>query len=449
MTIVGAFRRSPLDREIFRLAIPALGALAADPLVSLVDTAFVGRLGAEALAGVAIASAIFAVAFAVFNFLEYAVTPLVASAIGAGRNDEAGAAAATAFVVGAVSGVLAAFVLFVTGDTLLGFFGASPDVIEEAHTYLYIRLFALPAVLIVMVGHGVFRGFQDTRTPLVVTIALNIVNLVLDPILIFGLDWGVAGAATGTVIAQWIGAVWFLVIVFGTRREAMRVSFAAAGSAVLRPLLGAGGRLILRNASLLAAFTISTAVAARVGTAAVAAHQIAIQLWVFLALVLDALAIAGQAMIGKAMGAAGSQSKELSNRLLALGLLLGIVLAAVLAVIGPWLGDWFTGDGAVVMALASIYVFLIVAQPLNAIVFVWDGVAIGASAFPLLAWSTFAASITAVGVMAAGRFLGLGLPAVWLGMTALMLVRAAALLWWYQTGPLAAARGPSPASQAI
>jgi MATE family multidrug resistance protein len=445
--MIPAFHRSRHDREIFRLAVPALGALAADPLVSLVDTAFVGRLGAESLAAVAVASALFAVAFAVFNFLEYAVTPLVANAIGAGRRREAGEAAGAAFVMAGVSGVVAAIVLLVFGETLLGVFGSRPAVLDLAHTYLAIRLFALPAVLTVMVGHGVFRGYQDTRTPLLVTIGLNVVNLVLDPILIFGLGWGVAGAATATVIAQWAGALWFLALVAGFRREAMGVRLGGIGGEVFKPLLSAGGRLIFRNASLLAAITVSTAVASRVGTAAVAAHQIAIQLWVFLALVLDALAIAGQAMVGKAIGAGTGGAREISNRLLALSLLLGLLLAAVLAVAAPWLGGWFTSDAAVIGALGSIYAFVIVAQPLNALVFVWDGVAIGAGAFALLAWSTFAASVTALLVMAAGRGLGLGLPAVWIGMTALMLVRAGALLRWYERGPLAAERGPSPASR--
>lgn len=445
--MIGSFRRTSHDREIFRLAVPALGALAADPLVSLVDTAFVGRLGAESLAGVAVAAAIFAVVFAVFNFLEYAVTPHIASAIGAGRPDDAGRAAGAAFVIGAISGVTAAVVLLLAGDTLLGVFGAEPSVLDEASTYLSIRSLGLPAVMIVMVAHGVFRGYQDTRTPLLVTLGLNLVNVILDPLLIFGLDWGVAGAATATVVAQWTGALWFLALVGVTRRRRMAVRFAGFGRDILRPLLGAGGRLVFRNAALLAALTVSTVVAARVGTVAVAAHQIALQVWVFLALVLDALAIAGQAMVGKAIGADAADGRPIANRLLGLGLLFGLLLAAGLAVVRPWIGGWFTGDAAVVAALGSIYVFVIVLQPLNALVFVWDGVAIGASAFRLLAWSTFAAAVTALLVMGGARAAGLGLAAVWWGMTALMLVRAGTLAWWHRTGPLSAAPGPSRGSR--
>lgn len=441
--------RSPYDREIARLALPALGALAADPLISLIDTAFVGRLGKEALAAVALASAIFAVAFAVFNFLEYAVTPLVAAAVGAGNRREAGATTSAAFALGLVSGVVAGVVLFVFGDTFLELLGAEGEVLVMATEYLDVRLLAMPAVLSVMVGHGVFRGYQDTRTPLAVTLGVNVINLVLDPILIFGLDWGIVGAATATVIAQWVGAIAFWVLVFGSRRRELGVTFDRVGTKILRPLLGAGGKLVLRNASLLAAITVSTAAAARTGTAAVAAHQVLIQLWIFLALALDALAIAGQAMVGKMLGAGSARiARVVANRLTVLGIAFGVVLAAALAFIRPWVGSWFTSDVAVIAAFGSAYWFVIAAQPLNAYVFVGDGVAIGASAFRMLAWSTFAGSVTAVAVMLAGLRLDLGLPAVWWGLTALMLVRAAAMWRWYGTGPLGAVRDPAPSSRA-
>lgn len=437
-----------LDREILRLALPALGALAADPLVSLIDTAFIGRLGAEALAGVAVAGAVFSVAFAVFNFLEYAVTPLVAGAVGRDDREEAAAATGAAFTMSAAAGIVAALVVFVLRDPVLSLFASDPAVVETAGEYLTIRLLALPAVMIVMAGHGVFRGFQDTRTPLLVTLLLNLVNLVLDPLLIFTAGWGVAGAATATVIAQWTGALLFVWLVFFRRRVALAAGLTGVGRRVARLLLGAGGKLAFRSLSLLAAMTASTAFAARIGTPELAAHQIALQLWLFLALVVDALAIAGQAMIGKRLGiAARDEAREVASRLLRMGVVFGGLLAVVLTVVRPWLGGWFTDDAAVIAALGSIYWFLVAAQPLNAVVFVWDGVAIGASAFRVLAWSTFAAAVIAVAVMAAGRQAGLGLPGVWWGLTAMMVVRGSALRWWIAAGPLAPARGPSRASR--
>ena len=446
--MIQAFRRSPYDREIFRIGIPALGALAADPLVSLVDTAFIGRLGAVALASVAIASAILAAVFAVFNFLEYAVTPLVAQAIGAGDRAEAGRFTVTALAISAVGGVIAAVGLIVFSDPLLRAFGAGADVIESAGTYLRIRALGVPALLVILVGHGAFRGYQDTRTPLVVTLGLNAVNLVLDPILIFGFGWGVAGAAWATVVAQWFGALWFAGLFFWTRRSEMAISFGRLQRSAVGSLAGAARALILRNASLLAALTAATVVAARIGTASVAAHQVAMQLWIFMALVIDAFAIAGQAIVGKELGAGSRDvARAVSNRLLALGFSFGVLLALGLAAISPWLGSWFTSDRAVVVAFASILPILILMQPINGLVFVWDGIAIGAAAFSALAWSTLLASLVTIGVLVAVIPLGWGLVGVWLAIVVLMLVRAMTLWWWYGYRFASLEPGPSPSSQ--
>lgn len=446
--MIEAFRRSPYDREIIRIGLPALGALAADPLVSLVDTAFVGRLGAVALAAVAIASAIYAAVFAVFNFLEYAVTPLIAQSIGAGERAEAGRFTVAALAVSVVGGVIASVGLIVFSEPLLRAFGAGVEVLDSAAVYLRIRALAVPALLVILVGHGAFRGYQDTRTPLIVTLGLNAVNLALDPILIFGLGWGIAGAAWATVTAQWFGAAWFALLFFGTRREALAISFGRPQRRAVGLLAGAGKALIVRNASLLAALTAATVVAARVGTAAVAAHQIAMQLWLFMALVIDAVAIAGQAIVGKELGGRKESTvREVSNRLLALGFVFGVLLAAGLAAVSPWLGSWFTTDAAVVGAFGSILPFLILMQPINGLVFVWDGIAIGAAAFAYLAWSTMTAGATAVGLLVAANTLGWGLAGVWSAILALMLVRATTLWWWYGVRFASSEPGPSPSSQ--
>jgi len=448
--MIEAFRRTPYDREILRIGLPALGALAADPLVSLIDTAFVGRLGATALASVAIASAIFLAVFAIFNFLEYAVTPLVAQSIGAGDRNEAGRFTVAALGISSVAGVIAAFALIAFGEPLLRAFGANNDVLEGATTYLRIRALGVPALLVILVGHGAFRGYQDTRTPLIVTLGLNAVNLVLDPILIFSAGWGIAGAAWATVTAQWFGAAWFIVLFFWTRRTELGISFGRPQRRALGPLFGAGKAMILRNASLLAALTAATMVAARIGTAAVAAHQIAIQLWIFLALVIDALAIAGQAIVGKELGAGSpSIAKAVSDRLLALGLLFGIMLAVALGSVSPWLASWFTTDEGVDLAFASILPILIVMQPINGLVFVWDGIAIGDSAFGYLAGSTLAAGVASTAFLLAVLPLGWGIVGVWVAIVVLMLVRATTLWWWYANRFATTGRDPSPSSRAV
>jgi putative MATE family efflux protein len=448
--MIEAFRRTPYDREILRIGLPALGALAAGPLVSLIDTAFVGRLGATALASVAIAAAIYLAVFAIFNFLEYAVTPLIAHSIGAGDRDEAGHFTVAALAISSVAGVIAGFALIVLGEPLLKAFGANSEVLEGATIYLRIRALGVPALLVILVGHGAFRGYQDTRTPLVVTLGLNVVNLVLDPVLIFGLGWGIAGAAWATVAAQWFGAIWFAVLFFWTRRTELGIGFGRPQRRTLGSLFGAGKAMVLRNASLLAALTAATMVAARVGTAAVAAHQIAIQLWIFLALVIDALAIAGQAIVGKELGAGDpTVAKQVSNRLLALGLLFGSLLAVALGMISPWLASWFTTDVAVVLAFASILPILIVMQPINGLVFVWDGIAIGGAAFGFLAGSTLAAGAVSIGLLLVVLPLGWGLIGVWAAIVVLMLVRATTLWWWYVNRFATSEPDPSPSSQGV
>jgi MATE family multidrug resistance protein len=444
---VSAFLRGPYDREIMRLALPALGALAADPLVSLVDTAFVGRLGAEALAAVALASAVFAVAFALFNFLAYGTTPLVAREVGRGNIAAAGRMSVDAIYIGLTLGAASLVVLLVAGQPLLAAMGAEGGVLEESVTYLSIRSFALPALMVVTVGHGVFRGFQDTRTPLIVTLGLNAVNLVLDPILIFVLGWGVAGAAVATVVAQWTGALWFLGLLW-VRREQMGIRLTSPTWSELRPLLGAGRALIIRTGSLLAVLTLATAVAARLGTEAVAAHQVLLQLWIFLALVWDSLAIAAQAMVGRVIVEDRVKARAISDRLLALGLSSGIALGIIMAALAGLLPSLFTDDELVIGATTAVYAFVAIMQPINGVVFVWDGIAIGATAFNYLAWSMMGAAVVAGLALLLVIPMGWGLAGVWWGLVVLMVARAVTLSWWYVRGPLGAGRGRALSSPA-
>ena len=435
--------RRRFDGEIRRLALPALGALAADPLVSLVDTAFVGRIGVNALGSLAVAAAVFGVAFALFNFLAYGTTPLVARVVARDDVAAAGRVSVAAGVTGLVLGVATAALLIPAGGSILSLMGASDQTLDGATTYLRIRALALPAVMLVTVAHGVFRGFQDTRTPLVVTLGLNLINLVLDPILIFGFGAGIAGAAWATVVAQWAGAVWFVTLMW-RRRTDLGLAARRPGRSEVRSLLGAGRALVIRTGALLAVLTIATAVAARVGTAQVAAHQVMFQVWLFLTLVLDALAIAGQAMIGKTFGVAVEDAAAISRRLLVLGVWSGAALGLVLLLVAPWLPGWFTDDAGVLDSLRGVYPFLIVMQPLNALVFVCDGIIIGAADFAYLARSMVVSSVVGLVALSLVLPMGWGLAGVWWAIVVLMIGRAATLLWWQLNGPLAASQGPSP-----
>lgn len=424
--------RHPFDREILALAVPALGTLAADPLVSLVDTAFVGRLGVVPLAALGVNASIFSLAFLVFNFLAYGTTPMVARAVGAGDRDRAGRLAVEALTLAVVAGFVAVAVLQLLAVPIVHAMGATGELVAPAVEYLRIRALAGPAVLVITASNGIFRGWQDTRTPFVVALVLNAVNLVLDPVLIFGLGWGLAGAATATAVAQWTGAVAFLWLILGARREAFGVRPLLPRPRDLLPFLSVGGALIVRTFSLVGTMTLATAVATRVGTVAVAAHLVASQLWLMLALLVDALAVAGQAIVGRLRGAGqAGDVAHAADRLVAWGLGVGIVLALGFLALEPWLPRLFTEDAVAIDATRTVLPFVIAMQPLNALVFVWDGLYIGAEEFRFLAAQMVASAVAACAVLLLVVPMGWGLQGVWWGIVALMLVRAGTLAGRY------------------
>jgi putative MATE family efflux protein len=421
-------RRGPHDRAIFALAIPALGSLIADPLLSLVDTAFVARLGTEALGALGVSTAVFAVAFWAFNFLEYGTTAAVAQAVGATDPERARRAGATALSTALFCGVVALVVLEAFTGPILGVLGASAEVRGEAVTYLRIRALAVPAVLLIRAGHGIFRGYQNTRTPFVVTAGLNLVNLVLDPLLIFAAGLGVAGAAWATVTAQWAGAACFLVLFLRPGDASLRGVRPAADE--VRAFLVVGRDLVIRTGSLLAVMTAATAVAARVSDAAIAAHQVLYQLWTFLALAVDALAVAGQAMVGRHVGAGDREAAgAVADRLVVLGAVVGVVLGAGVAAVAGFLPEWFGDDPQVGQAIESAAWLLVATQPIGAVVFVWDGVFMGAGDFRYLAGAMVVAAGIGAALLALVLPLGWGLPGVWWAISALLGARLVTLAW--------------------
>ncbi|MDP8959974.1 MAG: MATE family efflux transporter [Actinomycetota bacterium] len=434
-SLLRLLRATPYDRPILALAVPALGALAADPLVSLVDTAFVGHLGPKALGALGVNAAVFSLVFFLFNFLAYGTTPLVGQALGEGRPEAARRTVGQAVVLAMGIGLVVLAVLGTLAGPILTAMGAGAELVAPALVYLRIRALAAPAVLLVMVGHGAFRGYQDTRTPLLITLGLNAVNLTLDPLLIFGLGWGIAGAAWGTVAAQWFGAAWFVGLL--VRRELTLLSWRTGGTELLR-LLRVGGDLTLRTLALLGTLTLATAVAARLGTVAVAAHQVAAQLWGFLALVVDALAIAAQALVARLLGSGNQEAARLAaGRMLQWGVLLGLLLGVGFWALQGLLPGIFTDDPGVTAAVMTVLPFVAAMQPLNSAVFVWDGVFMGAGDFPFLAKAMLLAAGAAGIVLLLVLPLGWGLVGVWWGMVTLMLVRALTLGARYFSG-----RGP-------
>ena len=442
----GALARR-FDPAIASLALPALGTLAADPLVSLVDTAFVGRLGAGPLAALGVNTALFSLVFVVFNFLAYGTTPRIGRALGRGDPSGAGEVVVQALTLAVAAGAVSLTVLQIAAVPLLRAMGADPAWFGGAMAYLRIRALAGPGLLLITAGNGAFRGFLDTRTPLFITLALNVVNLVLDPLLIFGLGMGLTGAAIATATAQWLGAGLFVHALLVRRRDAYELPRRLPRPRELLPFLRIGGEMLLRTASLVGALTLATAVAARVGTAQVAAHQVAAQLWTFLALTVDALAVAGQGLVSTFRGEErGEDARAVADRLLLLALALGLALGLLFWAVRPFLPRLFTSDPEVLSRVRGIYGFVAAMQPLNAVVFVFDGIFMGAEAFGYIAGAMLVSALAAAGVLLLVVPMGWGLAGVWWGLVVLIVARGVTLGWryWGRT-PLLPLRPPPPA----
>ena len=416
----------PLDREVLRLAVPATAALAAEPAYVLVDTAIVGRLGTPQLGGLAVAGTALLTGHSLFVFLAYGTTATVARRLGAGDERGAAAAGVTALWLAAGIGLALTVVGLALAGPMVGALGADGAVRPHALTYLRISLLGVPALLVSLGGMGYLRGVQDTRTTMVVAVGGATANLGLEVLLVLVLDLGVAGSAWSTVAVQVAVA-----LVYGRR-----VLAAAAALGVhwrpepqgLRRQARLGGDLFVRTAALRLSLTMATAVAARLGVADLGAHAVAFELWSFLALVLDGLAIAGQALVGRLLGAAdGDGAREAGRRLLQWGAGVGLAVGVAVAVLHGVLPDLFTDDPAVVERARDLLLVVALLQPVNGLVFVLDGILIGAGDLRFLALAMVGAMLVFVPAAALVLVLDLGLAGLWAAVALLMLVRLAAL----------------------
>ncbi|MFD4400883.1 MATE family efflux transporter [Kitasatospora sp. NPDC058397] len=415
------------DREILALAVPAFGALVAEPLFLMADSAIVGHLGTPQLAGVGVAAAALSTATGVFVFLAYATTAAVARRIGAG--DRRGAVQQGVDGIWLALGLAVPVVLLTVllapwaADVL----GASETAAPYAVTYLRISALGIPAMLMVMAATGVLRGLQDTRTPLLVAIAGFTANIGLNAGLVYGAGLGVAGSAWGTVLAQTgMAAVYLVVVVRGARREHASLRPDTAG---IRASARAGGPLLVRTVSLRAVLMIATAVAARLGDDQVAAHQITMTLFSFLAFALDAIAIAGQAIIGRYLGAEDAPgARAATRRMVEWGIGSGVLLGLLVVAARPLYVPLFTPDPAVQGQLDTALLLLALSQPVAGLVFVLDGVLMGAGDGPYLAWAAIATLAVFTPAAIAVPATGTGLAGLWWAMNLFMLVRAAFLV---------------------
>jgi putative MATE family efflux protein len=417
-------RRSQYDREIFRLAVPALGALAAEPLYVLVDTAIVGHLGRPQLAALGLAGTVLSGAFTIFNFLTYGTTAVVARASGAGQQERAARLAAQALWVSLAIG----FALLVVAESLAGpllrALGAHGQSGDYALTYFRIAALGLPAALVALAGQGYLRGVSSLRRPLEIVVAANVVNLVLEVVFVYGFDWGIAGSAAGTAIAQAGMGVAFVVELLRPHADSKRPRLTE-----MKPMLRVGRQIFVRTAALMASFLVAASVLARIGDAPLGAHQIAFQLYIFLALVLDAIAIAGQVIVGRMLGAGDADGAHgAAVRMIAWSVVIGAAFAVLLLAVAHPLVRAFTDDPAVIHAAERLWPLFALMQPLAGAVFALDGILIGASDTSYLMWSMLASSLLVfIPIALLSLALDWGVVGVWAGLDALIAARLAFL----------------------
>ncbi|MGW0332414.1 MATE family efflux transporter [Streptomyces sp. NPDC003011] len=410
------------DREIVALAVPAFGALVAEPLFVMADSAIIGHLGTAQLAGLGVASALLMTAVSVFVFLAYATTAAVARRVGAGDLPAAIRQGMDGIWLALLLGAAVIAVVLPTAPAIVELFGASDTAAPYATTYLRISSLGIPAMLVVLAATGVLRGLQDTRTPLYVAVAGFIANAALNVGLVYGAGLGIAGSAWGTVLAQCGMAVAYLVVVVrGARLHGASLRPDTAG---IRASAQAGVPLLVRTLSLRMILMITTAVAARLGDADIAAHQIILSLWSLLAFALDAIAIAGQAIIGRYLGAGDPDgARTVCRRMVQWGIAAGVVLGLLVVIGRPLFLPLFTGDTAVKDTALPALLVVALSQPICGIVFVLDGVLMGAGDGPYLAGAMVLTLAVFIPVALLVPALGGGLTALWGAMTLMMTVR--------------------------
>jgi putative MATE family efflux protein len=416
-------------RRIAGLALPALGVLAAEPLYLLFDIAVVGRLGALSLAGLAIGGLILALVSSQLTFLSYGTTARAARFFGAGDRGSAVGEGVQATWLAIGLGALVVAVIEAAAVPLLRVIADGGEIADMALPWLRIAILGAPAILISLAGNGWMRGVQDTARPLRYVVAGFAVSAVLCPTLVYG--WlglphlGLAGSAVANLVGQWLAAVLFCRALLA-EGVPLRVDVA-----VLRAQVVMGRDLVVRTMAFQACFVSAAAVAARFGAAAVAAHQVVLQLWSFLALVLDSLAIAAQSLVGAALGAGElAHAKSVALRVTVFSTLAAAVLAGVFAVGSSVLPALFTDDRSVLDAIGVPWWFLVAQLPVAGIVFALDGVLLGAGDARFMRNATLASALLGfLPLIWLSLAYGWGLFGIWSGLTTFMVLRLAFVGW--------------------
>ena len=415
--------RSPHDREILRFALPALGALAAEPIYVLVDTAIVGHLGRPQIAALGLAGTVLSGTFTIFNFLTYGTTAIVARAAGAGRQERAARLAAQALWLSLAIGIALVAVCEVAASPMLHVLGAHGRSGAYALSYFRIAALGLPAALVALAGQGYLRGVSNLRRPLEIVVAANLVNVVLELVFVYGLHWGIKGSAAGTAIAQAGMGAAFIVELLRPHADSKRPSLSE-----MRPMLRTGGQIFVRTTALYASFLAAASVCARMGDAQLGAHQIAGQLFFFLALILDSVAIAGQVIVGRSLGSGDAAAAyDSAARMIGWSVVAGLAFALVLLPLAHVVPRAFTGDARVLHEASALWPYFALMQPLGGAVFALDGILIGAGDTRYLMWSMLAASAVFITLAVLALELDWGIVGVWVALDVLIGTRLAFL----------------------
>lgn len=415
------------DREIFGIAVPAFAALVSEPLMLAADTAIIGHLGTTPLAGLAIASTVLQTLVGLCVFLAYGTTASVGRHIGAGDLRGAMAAGMSGIWLAVIIGAIAAAVAGFGARPVVTAFGPEDAVADEAVTYLMWAAAGIPAMLVVLAATGVLRGMQDLKTPLYAVVVANIANVILNVTLVYGLDMGIRGAAIGTTVAQ-LGSGLFLayMVVRAVRAAHAPVRPNRAG---VREAAHAGIALVVRTLTLRAALLLATVVATTQGSATLAAHQVALTIVSILAFALDAIAIAGQTLTGRSLGAGDIEAtRAATRRMIRWGVASGVLAAVLLLVTAAWLPALFTSDDQVRSLVVGALIVVAVTQPISGVVFVLDGVLIGAGDGTYLAWAGVVTLIAYAPLAVAVWVLDAGLAWLWVAYAAFMLARMITLV---------------------
>jgi putative MATE family efflux protein len=429
--------RRDLDRRIARLSVPALGAILAEPLYNLADTAIVGHLGRSPLDSLAIATSTLSIVAWLAIFLSTATTTEVSRNVARGARGAAGRAVGAAYSVAAGWGAVTAAAVILIAPLLVALLGGHAGIGSAATVYIRISALGLPFLYLSYAGNGHMIGLENTRTPLVIAVAANVVNVLLEITFVFGLHAGLPGSAWGTVAAQALAAA-----AYGYASRRAPCPPVRPGRGDIAAVLRDGHRLSVRTVALGVVPLAATAVTARLGLVPLAGQQIAYRLWAMLSLATDALAVPAQVFVSAQLGRGDRAAAErAARRTLVLGLAFGCLLGVVTAGLALFAPAVFTTDPAVKHAAVVALLWSALTQPIAALAFVYDGIILGlgdytamrrAMLIAILAFAPLAALVL--------RFHWLGLPGVWTALGCWLLARTV-LLWRRWAGS-----GASPSS---